>query len=278
MPRPARFATLRPRLLGHILRSRLLWILGWSATLVVLIAGYSAAWPVIRRSVGLGRPDAQIVDKLPDASRGLVGTTTAGYFNAGYFHAELITSTAALVLLVCAIAAGTHCVAGLEQTGRLEILLAHPVSRTRWVLEQASAMLLGLVTISAITTVALLAAVTLTNAGLGTGHVLATGAHLAALACWFGMLALAVGAGTGRPGPTWLACAVIALIAYLSNDIGALTAHLTGLRSLSVFRWTLGDDPLSTGLHPTALTVVLSSAVLLLLAGTAVFHHRDLRC
>jgi ABC-2 type transport system permease protein len=217
-----------------------------------------------------------VFGKLPDSYRRLFATSELAAATS-YFNTELLTVTAPLVLLIAAITTGTRCVAGLEQTGELEMLLAHPVSRTRWVLEQATAVLLGLVAIAGITTMALLAADLLAHTGLGLWRVVAIGLHLAVLASWFGLLAVAVGAGTGRPVLTRLVCTAVALVAYLVNVLGALSERLATLRALSVFRWTLANDPLATGVHAPALAGVLSSAAVLLLAGTTVFRRRDLR-
>jgi ABC-2 type transport system permease protein len=270
--RRPRWAVPRPRLLGRAVHRELPGILAWSAMLIVLIAVYSACWPAIRGSATY----QQVFGKLPDSYRRLFATSELAAATS-YFNTELLTVTAPLVLLIAAITTGTRCVAGLEQTGELEMLLAHPVSRTRWVLEQATAVLLGLVAIAGITTMALLAADLLAHTGLGLWRVVAIGLHLAVLASWFGLLAVAVGAGTGRPVLTRLVCTAVALVAYLVNVLGALSERLATLRALSVFRWTLANDPLATGVHAPALAGVLSSAAVLLLAGTTVFRRRDLR-
>jgi len=61
---------------------------------------------------------------------------------AGYLGIELFSLMVPLLLMIAAIGTGAGAIAGEEERGTLELLLANPVSRARVVLEKSAALAL----------------------------------------------------------------------------------------------------------------------------------------
>jgi ABC-2 type transport system permease protein len=267
-------SALRPRVLRHTLRRSIRATVGWSLALGGLVVLYAATWPAFRNS----REYARLFDELPAAYRSMFTSTGAGMTTAaGFFHAELFALTGPLLVLLAAMGAGVRAVAGEEERGRLDLLLATPVSRARWVIEHAVALAAGVLAICATDAVVMLAAGAAVSADLTPGNVIAAWVHVGVAGIWFGILAVAVGAATGRPALARITVGIVALAMYLVNGLAPMSPVLERLQPLSVFRYAIGDDPLVTGLHAGHLALVLVTALPVLAAGAWLFRRRDLR-
>jgi ABC-2 type transport system permease protein len=91
----------------------------------------------------------------------------------------------------------------------------------------------------------------------------------------YGAIALAVGAATGRRSTALVATGVLAAVSYLVNLFGPVVDALRPVRPLSLFRWYLDPDPLTTGLHASSVLVLVGVAVAATLVGLALFERRD---
>jgi ABC-2 type transport system permease protein len=85
-----------------------------------------------------------------------------------------------------------------EEAGTLDLLLAHPVSRTRLVLERFAALAAAVAWLGLVVWAGTLAAARAPDMGIGAGPI--TAATLGLLGLGFGTVALAAGALSGRRG------------------------------------------------------------------------------
>jgi beta-exotoxin I transport system permease protein len=170
------------------------WCLGVTG-LVLFTVGF---FPTVRGNEAFDK----LTEQLPAGIRSLVGLSPGAPITAapGYLHARLFSTLVPLLLLVYAIGLGARAIAGTEEDGTLELLLANPVTRPRVVLERYLANTALLVAVTAVLLVALTvsglpigALDGVSRTGLG-GAV--TGAF--AIALLHGSIAYAVGAATGR--------------------------------------------------------------------------------
>jgi hypothetical protein len=164
---------------------------------------------------------------------------------------------------------------GAVGRAELELLLAHPVSRTRLVLQRFAALTATCAWLGLVVWAGTLAALRVADLDVGVGPVTATTAGLVLLALGFGALALAAGALTAHRGPVLGVTAALAVGAYLAHTVGSQVDALRPVQRLSPFWWYLGGDPLRTGLDPGHLALL--AAVPLVLLGVALWslNHRD---
>jgi ABC-2 type transport system permease protein len=195
----------------------------------------------------------------------------------GYLGGAVYGLLVPLLVAVFAIAWGARSVAGDEDAGTLDLVLAHPVSRRSLALQRFGGLLTGvfvagLVLFAAM--VALRGAFDLNEVSIG--GFLAINLQLAMFGAWFGGLAFAVGAATGSKAAALGAGAGVAVLAYLANSVFPQVGALSWTREISPFHWYLGGDPLSNGVQTGGVLVLLITTVVLVTAGTALFTRRDL--
>jgi ABC-2 type transport system permease protein len=121
---------------------------------------------------------------------------------AGYLQGTLFALLGPLLLVMMAVTVGARAIAGDEEAGTLDLLLAHPVSRTRLLLERFGALAAAVTWLGLIVWAGTVAAVAAADMGIAAGRVAATSLGLVLLALGFGTVALAISARSGRRGLT----------------------------------------------------------------------------
>jgi ABC-2 type transport system permease protein len=242
-------------------------LLGWSIALSLTTLVYAAFYPSFTDEAM-----AQALAAYPEALMQAFGWTDLTSA-AGYLGSTVFGLLAPILLLVYAIGLGARAIAGEEESGDLELLLAHPVSRRRVVLERGLAMGVALAIVSAIVFLSIVAV--RGPAELGTiplSHLAAASLQLALLALAMGTLTLALGAVTGRRALAVSLAAAVAVVGYFANTLAAQLEATSFLRHLSVFRYYAGAEVLRDGLQPLgtlALLLVAMASIALALVGLA---------
>jgi beta-exotoxin I transport system permease protein len=248
-------------------RSLLAWAVGIGAVGVM----YAAFYP------SFNNPDMQ--EALKAYPKGLLeamGMTDIGTA-AGYLGSTSFGLLGPALIIVMAAALGSGAIAGDEDSGRLDLILAHPVSRWSVALQRFAALVAAMVIVTLVLGVALIAISGPAQLGeIGPGNLLATSAHLALLGTFFGALALGVGAATGNRGLVFGLVAVVAVVGYFGNNLGQRVIGLGWLHDVSPFRFYLGGSPLTHGLQPADLGVLALAAAIVVVLGTLAFDRRDL--
>ena len=245
-------------------------LLGWTVAIVAVAAGYGAFWPYVQS------PEmAQALEAYPKAVLDALDfdlLTAAGYLR-GSVYGLLVP----LLLAIFAISAGTRTIAGDEESGTLDLVLAHPVSRGRLAVQRFAAVVVQTFVIYLLLLLAMLA---LTGPagfdGVTATEFAATNLQLALFGVCFGALAFAIGAATGSRSLALWGSAAVAVLAYVAKALVAQVDGLDWVRKLSPFDWFIGGDPLSNGLQATGSLLLLGSSVVLFALGALRFANRDL--
>jgi ABC-2 type transport system permease protein len=196
---------------------------------------------------------------------------------AGWLRAEIMSVYGPLVFAGIAITSATGTTAGEEENRIFALVLAHPVSRTRLLLSKAAAVGLLLVMLALVLFGGLVVSVAIAGGGISTGDLAAAAVHLLFFGLAFGALALALGAGTGRRGLAGGGAAAVALAMFVVNGVAPLLGSLSWLRYLTAFHYYDGADPITRGVHPAGIAVLLALTVTLVAVGAIGFERRDLR-
>ncbi len=246
------------------------WSLGLAGTAALIVSVY----PTIRDN----RQLTQAVEDYPEALKAFFAF--GGEFDyqsgAGYLGSELFSFMAPLLLLIAAIGAGARAVAGEEEQGTLDLLLANPLSRRRLALEKLGALAAELAILSLALWLSLLASAAAAGMEISAANLAAATASAALLALAFGAIALLAGAASGRRGLAIGLAAAAAVAAYLVSSLAPLVDFLRPLRQASPFYHYVASDPLRHGLAlDHAGFLLLLSAAAAALAPLAL-EHRDL--
>jgi ABC-2 type transport system permease protein len=245
-------------------------ILGWAIGITAVGVGYAAFYPT------LNSPEmAEFMDAYPQEIMDAMGMTDLTS-PEGYLGGTTYGLLGPVLMLIFGASIGGRAIAGEEEAGRLDVLLAHPVTRTRVVLERAGAMLVAL----AVAGVALLVGM-LAVAGpaefseIGAANLAAASGQLVLLAFFFGSLALAVGAVTGRRSLALGVVAVVGVLTYFANTLGPSVEALAWSEKVSPFFYYSGGDPLRNGFQVIDSLILLAAAGGLILIGVLGFRQRD---
>lgn len=246
------------------LRAAALTALGMAA--VILMVG--ALFPAVGGSIGK-------LD-LPEGVAELLGGADYGTI-AGWMRSEIGAVYGPLVIAATAITAAAGSTAGEEEARILGLVLAHPVGRSRLILEKAAAVAVGVLVVALGTFLGLLAGVAVAGGGIGVGHEAALAVHLAFFGLASGALALALAAVTGRKAIAAGGAGAFALLGFLINGFAPLVEGVTWLKYASPFHYYAGHDPLGNGIHAGDLAVLGAAAAALTAIAVLGFRRRDLR-
>jgi ABC-2 type transport system permease protein len=235
-------------------------LLGWVAVAGVLALALAS----------LIRPIVQALQTTP-ATRGSSRLLAAGdptLVLLGYF---LFGTLQLLVALYALTEAGRW--ADDDRTGRLEMRLSAPVTRSRVVLERALALLAGLTLLAVAGTAAgWLGAARTQGVRLPAGSLIAAATALLP----FGLSVGAAGAVlTGwRPRVTQVGLGSLIAVSFLLLEFGIVFDWPAWLVRLSVFAWY--GTPLATGIWWPGLAALVAMSAAGFAAAIANLHHHDI--
>lgn len=261
---------------ARLLRDRRRSLLWWSLAIAGLVFVNVAFYPSFKDQPSFD----QLFEDLPESFKAYFGVEGAGSLTSptGYLHSQVFTLLLPAALLIFAIGLGARAIAGSEDDGTLELLLANPVTRLRvaWERYAASIGLLWVVGLmSFVATLALSAPFELLE---GTSVVGMAAACLAAtsLATLHASIAFAAGCAVGGRGRAIGAAATIAVLGYVI--FGLVSAGvIQWSRIASPWWWYLSRNILQRGISVESVVVPLGLSAILAAVGVWAFSRRDLR-
>src|SRR5690606_2539660 len=171
---------------------------------------------------------------------------------------------------------GSSAIAGAEESGRLELDLAHGIGRTGYAVESALAVLLRLGLLGAFAGVVVLALNGPSELGIHPPHIVGATLALVGLAFLTASAALLAGAATGRRSIATGAGAGIAVLGYVFQAVAKQSPDLEWLSRLSPYAWVYHQPPLRDGVHLGGLLGVWGLALALAAASALVLRRRDI--
>ena len=246
--------------------------LAWAGAIAAVAAMYSAFWPTLGDNPGMAKAIDAFPQSIRDAFHMQDYATPAGYFGSTVFGLLV-----PILITVFAISLGVGAIAGDEQAGTLDLVLAHPVSRTRLALTRYGAILITLTTAGALLLLAVVALrVPAKYTTLSIPHLAAMCFQLTLFGLCFASIAFGIGTFTGLRTITLGASAYLAVVAYLCDSFLPQISALKWVQGLSPFDWYLGGQPLVNGIQWRHCALLAGTALLCAAIGTWRFHRRDL--
>jgi ABC-2 type transport system permease protein len=245
-----------------VLRDGWRGLLGWMLALTAAMLIYLP----LHRSFATPESMQLLIDKMP---QGLIKALNYDLLasGAGYVQATIFGLLGFVFLTIAAVGWGAQAVGADEESGRLELTLAHAVTRSQVELERALALILRLLVLAATTLGGVLLLNGPTDLQLNSTKTVETTVVFFALTLLTGTFALAVGAFTGRRLPAIVAGAGLAVYGYILNAVGNQNADWDWLHPWSPYYWAYGNQPMLHGADwPYAALLGGCSLVLLALA------------
>ena len=247
-------------------RSLLGWVIGITAVGVL----YAAFYPTVNNPELL-----KALEAYPPGLLDAIGFTEIASA-AGYLGSTTFGLLAPALIVVFAAAVGGSAIAGEEENGRLDLTLAHPVTRWSVALQRFAALAVGMLVSCGVLALALLAISGPAELGeIGPANMFAASFQLALFGILFGGLALGIGAATGRRSLVYGVVAVVAVAGYFGNNLAPTIDGLEWLANLSPYHYYLGGQPLRNGLQLADSAVLAGASLVFVGLGGLLFDRRD---
>ena len=248
------------------------WIVGSFGYLVAITATYTFF-------IDQQQVYQSLLENYPEALLAMFGVESgAALFSPdGYLTSQAFGWLVPLLTLVLGIGIGAAAVAGEEEDGTMDLLLALPVTRTSLILQKLGAMIVLLLVLG----VAVFAGTAVGAVGIDmdVSMVNLAAASLSAVlfGLVFGTLALAIGAATGKRGVSLGVSSGVALVAFLIQTLAPIVDWLEPAHPLTPFYYYGDNQPLVNGLHWGHAGVLIGLSALLVLVAVLTFRRRDIR-
>ena len=249
---------------------------GWWALGMMALTGVTVAFfPTIRNDTASFQ---DLFDSMPEGLLTVFGIDDAANLvtSTGLINSRLYAGIGPAIMAVFGIGLGTAAVAGEEDRGTLELLLAQPVARTRLIIEKFAAAVVATIVICTSIGVTLALLNPLVDLELEGLNLVAANLGLGLITLVFTSLALAVGAITGNRGLTVGVTAAVTVFAFFMNGLAPLVNSLSWTQKLSPFFWLQGPNRLANGFSPGYS--ILMVAVSIVFVATAIWgiNRRDI--
>jgi len=263
-------AELAARSLADHRRSLVAWVVGVGLYVALIVV----VWPSIRDSAQL----TKAFSDYPDTLKELFGGEASFDFatSAGYLNAELFSLMYPLFLAVFAIAFASTTLAGEEERGVLDLVLAYPVRRTRVVTEKAVALLVALAVLAAASGVVMYLVGLAVDLDTGLGNLAAAVVGSALVGAVVGAVTLCVGAWRGSRAAAIGAGAAVFGAGYLLQVLSAFVDALDAVRWVSPMYLANRQTPIRAGWPWPEYAVLAVVTGLLILVARVCFSRRDL--
>lgn len=263
-------AELAARSLADHRRSFVAWTIGIGLYVALIVV----VWPSIRDSSQL----TKAFQDYPETLKELFGGEASFDFatSAGYLNAELFSLMYPLFLSVFAIAFASTTLAGEEERGVLDLVLAYPVRRTRVVTEKAAALFAALAALAVLTGAVMWVVGLAVDLDAGFGNLAAAIVGSALVGAVVGGVTLFAGAWRGSRAAAIGAGAAVFGAGYLLQVLSAFVDGLDAVRWLSPMYLANRQTPIRGGWPWPEYAVLAAVTAVLVLAARVRFSRRDL--
>jgi ABC-2 type transport system permease protein len=168
-------------------------------------------------------------------------------------------------------------VAGEEERGTLDLLLAQPLSRASLVWQRFGALVAMVLLLSAVLLATVALGALAFGMDIGFDKLVAATGGVALLSVLCGTAALAAGAALAGRGRAIAIAAGLAIASWMLDGLGQAVDALDSWRVVSPYNQALGKDPLRDGIPWGSWALLAGLSLLLAAAGAFGLGRRDVR-
>lgn len=263
---------------GSLVQNITLRTVSESQTVAAAVAFYTALMAVIVGPLFNSLTDVlkQMGDKFPRALMAMIGFADMST-PEGWYTAEVFSLVAPGVVIFAGAYVGVRALAGEEAAHTMGILLANPIPRWRVVVEKAIAMEIVVAIVAFGIFAGTYGGSLIGDLGLSPAKIAAACVHAFAIGIFFGAIALAAGAASGKKNNATYAVVGVALLAWAVNAFLPVNPDWAAFAKISPMYFYAANDPLVNGIHWGHLSVLVAGAAAFVGLAVALFERRDLR-
>lgn len=245
----------------------LFWGLGVAAMALLMMGFYHSF------SQG-GFDDA--LKNLPKSFQSLVGNLASLKTVPGYVAQQVFALRVPLLMLIMGAMLFTGLLAGDENDGTLQTLLAQPVSRGRVFMEKFLAGMLISFVISLGALIGVLIGLLIIHEQMGFIRLFEAVVGVWLLTLVFGAVGFALGAITGKRGIAGSLTGLFTFGSYLITSFAPNVSGLAGIEKFSPFHYYNNPAIAEYGLDTGNVLVMVSATLVLLAVAFVIFNRRDI--
>jgi ABC-2 type transport system permease protein len=254
-------------LIGSHLSDRRRSLLAWGIPLGIWSAFIVLIFPSVEGAL------SKAVENYPPALREAFGIGELTSVEQ-YLHAEMLSLIVPLALGYLAVRAVASGLSGAAESGRLDVLLSAPVSRSRIAAASFAATAVELAIVLVLTVILTALGSLVAGAHLSLSAAIAGYANVWPLALVFAGLGVVAAGFSSRTTVVTGAVAGVLVTMYVIDLVGRLDPDLSGVRYASVFKYY--GNAIEDGIDPISFIGVTVGACLLAVLGAWLFERRDL--
>lgn len=257
-------------LLGKALRDARWPIVGWSGGLLALALLHMAVFPSIEGDESL----KEFYDQLPEAFRNAFGGGRPFNTLEGYLQVEF-ASYAPIMLAVYALTHANRALAGEEQEGHLDFLLAQPLRRWQVVASQAGAQAIGVLAIAVATGLGLVVGAFAFGIEAHEGNLVLAALNGVPLALAVGGFTLAASAFAHRRAVPVAAGTAFIVASFFLNALAPLAEATRPLQKGSLFYHYQQSDALGGSLDVAYVAISVAVWLAGIFLAVVAFERKD---
>ncbi|WP_241993163.1 ABC transporter permease subunit [Cryobacterium frigoriphilum] len=246
-------------------------LIGWGLGLAAASALYLPLFPSMSGDAAM----QDLINSLPPELTRTINYDQIGT-GAGYAQATLFGLIGFLLMSIAAISWGASALGGDEESGQLELTLAHGVTRVEVAVQRFLAMAVKILTLAGLTFVLVWALNGPSELDIEPQNLFGTSVLFGGLILFTGSVAILCGALTGRRVWAIAGGAAVAVIGYVFNAIGNQSPDLEWLHALSPYSWAFGANPMTSGADWGMVAVFYGLSLLLGAVTALVLRQRDI--
>jgi len=262
-----------PSLVRKTLRDWRRATIGWTVGLTVFVLVYLGAWASVKDSPDLLKLKTESLPKALQTTFGVTDLTSG----IGYLQGTVYSLVGPVLLIMATVVLGARAIAGPEDRHVMDLFLANPISRRGFVAQRSAALLVVVALFGLVLWILPVLLSQGLDMGVSVANVSAASVGLVLLGLFFGVLALAVGAATGRRATALAVGGGAAVGGYVIHGLSETVSWLGPWKWISPFHYYLDSDPLHHGFHFGYLGVLLAASALLVAVALVTFDRRDVR-
>lgn len=255
-----------------ILRDQRRSLLNWGIGLVAIAVIMSALYPSIASMPSIDK----YIEEMPEGMMEFLGGIEDYSTPVGYFSAELFSFMVPLLFLIFGIGFGAGAIAGEEEKGTLDFLLANPIPRWSVVVAKFGAMVASMLLLVLVFWAGMAVCVLVIGIDISLLKIAEATFGSLMLALVFSTLALFLGSLKGNRGMALGLSGGLGVLAYLLNALGGLVDKLKDYRFLSPFYHYMEPNTLKNGIDPVHLLVLVGLVLLFFAVAIPAFTRRDI--
>lgn len=231
------------------------WTIGFLATMAFIVLLY----PAVRDQPSF----SDLIEDYPEFVQqilGLGGGLDMGS-PAGYLNSQLFANTLPILFLIFLLAFAVRETAGEEREKTMNLALAHPVRRERFILEKFAAMTIAGLGLALVSVIGLILFGPMVDMDLSAGGYFGATLSVFLIALTFATLSLAVGALTGKKSLAFGVTATLAVAFYLLWGLAPIVDAIEFTNAINPFFWGLAGLPIISGLQ-VGNALLLTGAVI----------------